>query len=119
MNQAFSVPRAGIIKSISAYFSSTTALTLIGSTITITAQLYQSTGPNNNFTAVPGATVTLVPPLTGLLAIGTISSGITTGLTASVSPGTRLMLVYSATVTAGIDTATTISGYASAGVTIE
>jgi BclB C-terminal domain-containing protein len=118
INEAFSMPRDGTITSIAAYFSTTAALTLVGSTVTITAQLFSSTTPDNTFTAVPGALVTLAPPLTGVLALGTISSGITTGLAIPVTAETRLLLVFSATVTAGLDIATTIAGYASAGLTI-
>lgn len=69
-NSAFYIPRAGTITSISAYFSNTLALMLIGSTVTATAQLYQSTTPDNTFTAIPGAVVTLAPTLTGLITIG-------------------------------------------------
>ncbi|MDF2929491.1 MAG: Collagen triple helix repeat protein [Anaerospora sp.] len=119
LNEAFSVPRAGTITSIAAYFTTTAALTLVGSTVTITAQLFSSPTPNNTFTAVPGALVTLAPALTGILALGTISNGITTGLAIPVTPQTRLLLVFSATVTAGLDVATVIAGYASAGMTIE
>jgi BclB C-terminal domain-containing protein len=119
LNEAFSVPRDGTITSISAYFSLTSPLTLVGSTITITAQLYQSTMPNNTFTPVAGATVTLAPSLTGVLSLGTISSGIVTGLSIPVTAETRLLLVYSASVTAGIDMATTIQGYMSGGLSID
>ncbi|KHL95965.1 hypothetical protein QW71_09315, partial [Paenibacillus sp. IHB B 3415] len=118
LNFAFSVPRAGTITSLAGYFSTTAGLSLVGSTVTITAQLFQSTTPNNTFTAVPGALVTLAPTLTGVLALGTISSGLTTGLSIPVTAGTRLLMVFSATVTAGIDVATTVAGYASGGVTI-
>ncbi|WP_340397307.1 exosporium glycoprotein BclB-related protein [Paenibacillus sp. FSL E2-0202] len=118
LNFAFSVPRTGTITSMAAYFSATASVSLVGSTVTITAQLYRSTTPNNTFTAVPGALVTLSPPLTGLIALGTISSGNTTGLSIPVTVGERLLLVFTSTVTAGIDVATTVAGYASAGVTI-
>lgn len=118
VNEAFSSPRAGVITDISAYFSTTAALTLVGSTVTIIAQLFSSPTPDNSFTAIPGALVTLAPPFTGILALGTISSGITTGLSIPVTAETRLLLVFSATVTAGIDVATTIAGYASAGLNI-
>lgn len=118
LNFAFSVPRAGTITSLAGYFSTTAGLSLVGSTVTITAQLFQSTTPNNTFTAVPGALVTLTPPLTGILALGTISSGLTTGLAIPVTAGTRLLMVFSATVSAGLDVATTVAGYASGGVTI-
>jgi len=118
LNFAFSVPRTGTITSMAAYFSATASVSLVGTTVTITAQLYRSTTPNNTFTAVPGALVTLSPPLTGLIALGTISSGNTTGLSIPVTVGERLLLVFTSTVTAGIDVATTVAGYASAGVTI-
>jgi BclB C-terminal domain-containing protein len=118
INEAFSVPRAGVITSIAAYFSTTAALALATSTVTITAQLFSSPTPNNTFTAVPGALVTLAPALTGVLALGTVSNGITTGLSIPITAQTRLLLVFSASVTAGLDVATTVAGYASAGVNI-
>lgn len=119
LNFAYSMPEAGVITSISAYFSTTAALSLEVTTVTITAQLYQSATPDNTFSPVAGAVVTLAPPLTGAaLPIGTISNGITTGLSIPVTAQTRLLMVYSATVTAGIDTATIIAGYASGGVAL-
>ncbi|MEK4434104.1 exosporium glycoprotein BclB-related protein [Paenibacillus sp. FSL K6-2862] len=118
LNFAFSASHAGTITSLAAYFSTTAGLSLVGSTITITAQLFRSTTPNNSFTAVPGAVVTLTPSLTGVLALGTISSGLTTGLSIPVAAGDRLLMVFSASVTAGIDVATTLAGYASGGLSI-
>ncbi|MEI2280995.1 exosporium glycoprotein BclB-related protein [Paenibacillus polysaccharolyticus] len=118
LNFAFSASRAGTITSLAAYFSTTAGLSLVGSTVTLTAQLFRSTTPNNTFTAVPGALVTLAPALTGVLSLGTISSGLTTGLSIPVAAGDRLLMVFSASVTAGIDVASTIAGYASGGLTI-
>ncbi|WP_339306427.1 exosporium glycoprotein BclB-related protein [Paenibacillus sp. FSL R5-0519] len=118
LNFAFSASRTGTITSLAAYFSTTAGLSLVGSTVTITAQLFRSTTPNNSFTAVPGALVTLAPPLTGILALGTISNGLTTGLSIPVAAGDRLLMVFSASVTAGLDVATTVAGYASGGLTI-
>ncbi|MDQ0656617.1 exosporium glycoprotein BclB-related protein [Paenibacillus sp. W2I17] len=117
INFAFSVPRDGVITSIAAYFSTTAALALVGSTVTITAQLFSSPTPNNAFTAVPGAVVTLAPPLTGIIALGSISNGITTGLAIPVTAQTRLLLVFSATAT-GLSLVNTVVGYASGGVNI-
>jgi len=117
-NMAFSVPRDGTITSIAAFFSTTAALALGLSTVTITAQLFQSTAPDNDFTEVPGALVTLSPSFSGTIAIGTVSSGITTSLSIPVTAETRLLLVFSPTVT-GVDIATTILGYASAGLSID
>jgi BclB C-terminal domain-containing protein len=95
------------------------ALALVGSTVTLTAQLYSSTAPDNTFTALPGAVVTLAPALTGIISVGTTSSGMTSGLAIPVTAGTRLLLVFSAAVTAGIDVATTISAFTGAGVAVE
>ncbi len=119
LNFAFSMPADGTITDMSAFFSSTAALVLIGSAIDITAQLYSSSTPDNTFTAVPGASVTLSPTLTGILTLGTTASGTTSGLSIPVTAGTRLLLVFSAQVTAGIDVSTTIFGYGSAGVKIQ
>ncbi|MEC0182397.1 exosporium glycoprotein BclB-related protein [Paenibacillus peoriae] len=116
-NFAFSVPRDGIITSIAGYFSTTAALTLEASSVSITARLFSSPTPNNTFTPVPGAAVTLAPPLTDTISLGNFSSGITTGLAIPVTAGTRLLLVFSATA-AGASVLNTVIGYASAGITI-
>ncbi|MEG0274883.1 MAG: exosporium glycoprotein BclB-related protein, partial [Longicatena sp.] len=116
-NFAFSMPRAGTITGISAFFSTTAALSLVGSNVTITATLYRSTTPNNSFTAVPGATLNLSPTLTGILAIGTITSGTLTGLNINVTNQTRLLLVFTATAT-GLTLINSVVGYASAGIAI-
>jgi BclB C-terminal domain-containing protein len=108
-----SFPRDGTITSLSAYFSTTQALDLIGTTVTVTAQLYTSTTPDNVFRPVPGAEVTLSPELVGVISIGTISNGITTGLSIPVTAQTRGMLVFSVTAT-GVSLVDTIEGYASA-----
>ncbi|KAA9000369.1 spore surface glycoprotein BclB [Paenibacillus spiritus] len=118
LNFAFSVPRDGTVTSLAAYFSTTASLALVGSTVTITAQLYRSGVPDNTFTTVPGAVVTLTPPLTGIVGTNSISSGVTSGLSIPVTAGERLLLVFSANVTAGLDVASTVAGYASAGLSI-
>ena len=117
-NFAFTMPRDGTITAIDIFFSTTAALSLVGSTITITAQLYQSTVPNNTMTAIPGTLITLTPSLTGILSIGSISKGILTGLSIPVPAQTRLMLVLTATAT-GLSLVNTVAGYASAGVSID
>ncbi|MEK5030392.1 exosporium glycoprotein BclB-related protein [Paenibacillus sp. FSL R7-0302] len=118
LNVAFSVPHDGTITSLAAYFSTSDTVALTGSTMTVTAQLYQSVTPNNTFIPVTGALVTLAPALTGAVTLGTISSGLATGLSIPVTAGTRLLMVFSAANTAGTDAAVTIPGYASAGLTI-
>ena len=115
-NFSFSMPRDATITSISAYFSVTAALTLGIGTIDITAQLYQSTTPDNTFSPIPGALVTL-PPLSGLISIGDNVSANSGPLSIPVTEGTRLLLVFSATST-GLAIAATAGGYASAGVNL-
>ena len=117
-NFAFTMPRDGVITSIDVFFSTTAALSLVGSTITIEAKLYESIAPNNTMTVVPGTTVTLTPSLTGVISIGTISKGILTGLNINVPAGTRLMLVLTARAS-GLSLVNTVAGYVSAGVAIE
>jgi BclB C-terminal domain-containing protein len=115
--QPETLPRSGTITSASAFFSSTTAQSLIGTTVTITAQLYQSATPNNIFTAVPGTTITLAPALTGIEAIGTIANGTVTGLSIAVTNQTRLVWVFGATAT-GLSLVNATTGYMNAGLTI-
>jgi BclB C-terminal domain-containing protein len=118
VSEAFSMPRSGVITSIAAYFSSTVGLSLLGSTVTITAQLYRSTTPDDVFTAIPGTAVTLSPSLTGNVLVGARAFGLLSGLNIAVSANTRLMLVFSASVTGGTPIAAAIAGIASAGVAI-
>ena len=117
-NFAFTMPRDGVITSIDVFFSTTAALSLVGSTITIEAKLYESIAPNNTMTVVPGTTVTLTPSLTDVISIGTISKGILTGLNINVPAGTRLMLVLTARAS-GLSLVNTVAGYVSAGVAID
>ncbi|MED3552023.1 exosporium glycoprotein BclB-related protein [Cytobacillus praedii] len=117
---AFSMPRAGIITSISAFFSTTLAVDLLTSTVTIRAQLYRSATPLSNvFNPIPGAIVTLAPSLSGIIGLGITSAGNTPpGLAIPVAQGDRLLMVFSAEETGGIPIAAALAGYASAGVAI-
>ena len=116
-NQAESMPRDATITSFSAYDSTSVALSLVATTITVQAQLYSSPTPDNTFTPIPGAVVTLAPSLTGVISIGSVSNGTTTGLSIPVTDQTRLMVVFSASAT-GISTTNTITAFTSAGVGI-
>lgn len=114
---AFSVPRDGVITSIAAFYSITAPLSIPGTTITITAQLWSSPTPNNSFTPVAGTAVTLAPPFTGEVALGTISNGLLENLAIPRTAETRLLMLFSAAAE-GLSLTNTIEGYASAGVTI-
>ncbi|MDE7205871.1 MAG: hypothetical protein K2N90_01690 [Lachnospiraceae bacterium] len=116
-NFALQVPRAGVITSFSAFFSTTVALSLIGSNVTINAQIYQSATPNNVFSPIVGTLINLTPSLSGVISVGTLLNGSLTGLNIPVTAQTRLMLVFSATAS-GLSLLNTVVGYASAGLSI-
>lgn len=59
--------------------------------------------------------MTLNNPLNGVLSIGHTSNYITTGLNITVNPQYRLLIVFIASVTSGIDLVTT---FASGGISI-
>jgi BclB C-terminal domain-containing protein len=100
-----------------AYASNVNALSLIGTTVTLQAQLWKSTTADNTLTPVAGATVTLAPALTGIVALGAISSGTTAGLSIPVTNQTRLMVVYTASA-AGLSLIDTVTADVTSGVGI-
>ena len=116
VTEAFSVPRAGNITAISASFTTTVELTLLGTTVTVNAQVYRAPAGSTIFTAT-NATVDLAPPLTGTIALGD-----TVNATASLAPvpvvaGDRLLMVFTIN-SAGTTLIQTATGTASAGITI-
>jgi BclB C-terminal domain-containing protein len=115
-NFAFSMPRSGIITSVSAYFSTAAALSLTGTSIAITAQVYSSAIPNNTFAPVPGAFVSL-PALSGTVAAGRALSGIASGIAIPVTAQTRLLMVFSASAW-GVSPINMALGHASAGISV-
>ena len=121
LNYAFSMPRAGIIESISGYFSTTSATSISPSTtVSVTAQLYSSTAPDNIFTPIPGAIVNLAPAMSSEVAIGSVSHGITTGLSIAVAAETRLLMVYRVVASGPFanDLLSYLEGYAGGGISI-
>ncbi len=116
-DMAFSMPRDGIITDITAQFSTTVALSLTGTNVTIEAQVYTAPVGSNIFSPVPGALVTLAPSLTGVLGTGTVVDGITTGLNIPVTAQERVLVVFSIT-SSGVSLINTVTGYASAGLAI-
>jgi BclB C-terminal domain-containing protein len=114
-NLAFSMPRDGTLTQLSAFFSNVIAVAVLPVGVSVVVQLYRSATPDNIFTAIPGALVTMaLPP--GLLASGTFESG-TTALAVAVSNQDRLLLVAKLTV-GGTDVAVAVTGYISAGLAI-
>jgi hypothetical protein len=92
------------------------AMSLVGSTITLNAQLYTVSGGTGIPTAVPGFNCTLVPAFTGVLAAGTTTSScILTGGTGTFSPGDGGFVVVSATAT-GLSLNNTVEGSVAVGI---
>ncbi|MED2761621.1 exosporium glycoprotein BclB-related protein [Bacillus thuringiensis] len=111
---AFVAPRAGTITSLAGFFSVTVAVGLALGSIQIQMQLYSAPAASNTFTPV-GTPLLLTPAFSAPIAIGDTSSGISAQAIA-VAPQDKLLLVVSST-TPGFDIATTITGFASAGIT--
>ena len=116
--QAYSMPRDGVITSIAAYCSITVGLSLPVSTATVYAELYQSTAPDDDFSPLPGTLVTLAPSLTGSVAVGTVLHNILEGLSIPVSAETRLMLVFTVDISAGVPLATGITAHVGGGIAL-
>lgn len=108
-------PTDETIQSITVFSSTTAALNLVGTTVTVSAQLYTSSTPDNTFQPVAGALAIAAPPFTGVDAIGSVSSGMTTGLSIPVTAGTRGVIVISVTAT-GVSLINTVPMYASASI---
>jgi BclB C-terminal domain-containing protein len=115
LNFAFPAPRSGTITSLSGYFSNIASFDA-ANPVTIIAQLYQATGSSNSFTPIPGATVSLTPSFSGSVPANATSSGLTSGLSIAVTAGTRLLMVFSVSVSSS--SVITVDGYVSGGVTI-
>ena len=113
--EAFSVPRAGKITAISAAFTKTVGLTVVGNA-TIRAQVYRATAGSNTFVAT-NAFVDLAPTLTGIIATGTTYEATANIANVPVAAGDRLVMVFSVSGT-GIKLAVTLTGAASAGIII-
>ena len=115
VTEAFTVPRAGSITGLSASFSATVAIALVGST-TVTATIYRAPAGSTTYTATD-ATVNLAPAFTGAIALGATAFGSGSFAPVTVSAGDKLVMVYSITTT-GVAVAQVLTGTASAGITI-
>lgn len=116
INEAFVVPRTGNITAISASFSSFVGAAIVGTT-TLRARIYLAPAGSNSYTAT-NAFVDLSPPLSGPLTAGEITFGSANVAPVSVVAGDKLIMVFSIISTTGVTVAQTITGSASAGITI-
>jgi len=99
-------PIAATFAQMYARLSTNTSQSLVGSTITITAQLYKYS-EGGVISAIPGAACIFAPAWTGVLATGTVSSCSLSGMAASYAPGDSGFIVISATA-AGLSLANNI-----------
>ncbi len=111
------IPTNTVLTSISGRLSTTVAQSLVGTTLTVSAQLYTAPSGSNAFTPVPGAMCTMAPGLTGLLALGTVVDCSTTGLNIPLLAGTSAVVVVSATAS-GLSLVNTVTGHMSTSLTL-
>lgn len=116
VNEAFSVPRAGSISAISAAFTVTVALDILGEATTVNAQIYRAPAGSDVFSAT-GVSVNLAPALTSLVTVGTTLTGSSSNFApVPVAAGDRLLMVFSISDTTLV---AAVTGNASAGITID
>ncbi|OXM17223.1 hypothetical protein [Paenibacillus herberti] len=122
-NYAFSMPRAGTLTSMTANFNTGNNLVVNGPPITVVAQLCRALpndSPYTPFVAIPGASVQLLPSLSGNVSAIEVSGSLT-GLNISLNPEDRLVLlftIFTATTSTTADP-TTIVGIGGGTLTIE
>lgn len=110
---AFNVPTNRTITAISAYFTTTVAVTLLP-IVTVQAQLWQSITPDNTYSPIPGTLVTLAPTLNGIITIGQTSFNRITGLSIPLLASSNIIMVFSISSTLPLVDA--IVGFGGAGV---
>ncbi len=83
------------------------ALSLVGTTVTVTAQVYSSPSATATLFPVPGTACTFAPALTGIVAVGTSAQCSLTGLSIPYTAGSTAVLVVTATA-AGVSLINTV-----------
>lgn len=107
---------AATFNSITVTFRTSLALTLVGSTVTIQAQLFKVPYQSAAAGAVPGFVCTLAPALTGVIALGQSLTCLNQGASpATFNPGDAGFIVVSATAT-GLTLINTITGSVAVGI---
>jgi hypothetical protein len=101
--------------SMSANLTIKNAMALIGSTVTISAELWRYSSQTGTATAIPGASCTFAPSFTGILAAETHASCNLGGMSATYAPGDAGLVVVRAT-SAGISLINTLNVDVSVGV---
>jgi BclB C-terminal domain-containing protein len=113
-NFAFVAPRDGTITEIAAQFLVTLAATISAGTVSIDASVFTAPAGSETFTLQ--STLVLTPALSAIT-VGTIVSG-ALATSIPVTTGDNILLVFSATNSSAESIAGLITGYASAGITL-
>ena len=98
-------------------FTSSSPVSLVGTTLQLKVQVWTSTTPGGAFTPLPGATCLLAPAVTGVVSVGFVASCTTPGLSIPLANQNQAILVVSSEVQ-GLDLATNLTGFWSAGLTL-
>lgn len=112
------IPRDGQVTSFTGWFYNTSALALIGTTVTLTGKLYVSQDPQTLPQWVFGSTCSAAPALTGIVSIGTITSFTCDGLTIPVTQGSTAYLTVEAS-SAGVSLANALPLQAAMSLSLE
>jgi len=118
-NIAFLLPEKSILSDLNIYFTNTNPLSTSVTTQVIKAQVYISTTPDNTFTPLNDAVVTLQPQIIGSIIAGTSFLGQRNNLKIKLNENTRIMLVFSLNYVSGDNISLTVLGYSSAGMTLK
>jgi BclB C-terminal domain-containing protein len=114
-NMAFSMPRDGSLVQLSAFLTNDVALLNVPANTSVVVEIYRSATPDNVFS--PTGVAVTIPIPAGLVAIGTVFSATAGPFAVAVNNQDRLILLARVTVT-GVDIATSLTGYLSAGLSI-
>ncbi|CAG7644015.1 hypothetical protein PAESOLCIP111_04603 [Paenibacillus solanacearum] len=110
------ITRNGTLTQVEASFKNTIAQSLVGSTITVYADIYVDHNNDNIYEKATG--VTLAPAYTGLVPIGETITAQSTGLQVPITAGSKLLVVYYAE-SMGIQMVTNLPGEVEANITIK
>lgn len=116
-NMAFSMPRDGTITGVEGFFALSVPLSLTGTTIDITVQVYLAESIFQTFTPVAETFFTLEPQLGGSEEVGNTFFGDLEGLSIPLTTHDRVLLVVGAQAN-GSNLINTVSGYLSASMVI-
>jgi len=107
---AFSKSRNGVLDSVTGYFSFTSAAVVGSTPATIHMRVFASSTPDDVFTEIGAADVSLAPTVSGVVVIGTIVNATVNNLATVILAETRILVVVSVSGGANITINGSVSG---------